>query len=66
LPDNAWAIDAKDFGNVRAVIRKIKDYGYDGFETGFANVQRQFERAGDAGRRIECELPASLHDVARV
>jgi len=50
---NAWTIDPKDFGNVLAVIRKIKDYGYDGFETGFANVQRQFERAGDARKQIE-------------
>ena len=50
---NAWAIDPKDFGNVLAVIRKIKDYGYEGFETGFANVQGQFERAGEARRQVE-------------
>jgi sugar phosphate isomerase/epimerase len=40
---NAWAIDPRDFANVLAIIRKVKDYGYEGFETGFANVQSQFD-----------------------
>ena len=50
---NAWAINAADFGNVLAVLRKIKDYGYDGFETGFANVQRQFDSAAAAKRQLD-------------
>lgn len=50
---NAWAIDPRDFGNVLAVIRKIRDYGYEGFETGFANAQGQFDRAGEARKQIE-------------
>ncbi len=50
---NAWPIDARDFANVLAVIRKIKDYGYEGFETGFANVQGQFDRAVEAKRQID-------------
>ena len=50
---NAWAIDARDFGDVLAVIRKIGEYGYEGFETGFANVQGQFGRAAEARRQID-------------
>jgi sugar phosphate isomerase/epimerase len=48
---NAWPIAARDFANVLAVIRKIKDYGYDGFETGFANVEGQFGHAAAEARR---------------
>jgi inosose dehydratase len=50
---NAWPIAARDFARVLAVIRKIKDYGYDGFETGFANVEGQFEHAAEARRQID-------------
>lgn len=50
---NAWPINPKDFANVLAVIRKVKDYGYEGFETGFANVQSQFDHPADARRQIE-------------
>src|SRR5215471_11883471 len=50
---NAWAIDARDFANVLAVMRKIKEYGFDGFETGFANVQGQFGNAAEARKQIE-------------
>jgi sugar phosphate isomerase/epimerase len=39
---NAWPINPQDFSSVLAVIRKLKDWGYEGFETGFANVQPQF------------------------
>src|SRR5215472_16404398 len=39
---NAWPINPQDFSSVLAVIRKLKDWAYDGFETGFANVQPQF------------------------
>ena len=39
---NAWAIDPRDFANVLAIVQKVKNYGYEGFETGFANVQTQF------------------------
>jgi inosose dehydratase len=38
---------------VLAVIRKIKEYGYEGFETGFANMQGQFDRAAEAKRQID-------------
>lgn len=50
---NAWPINARDFASVLAVIRKIKDYGYEGFETGYANVQGQFDHPADARRQIE-------------
>jgi sugar phosphate isomerase/epimerase len=49
---NAWPIIPNDFSSVLAVIRKIRDYGYEGFETGFANVQGQFENAAQAKRQI--------------
>lgn len=50
---NAWAINPRDFANVLGVIQKIKNYGYEGFETGFANVQGQFEHAAEAKRQID-------------
>ena len=50
---NAWPINARDFASVLAVIQKIHDYGYDGFETGFANVQGQFDNAAEAKQRID-------------
>lgn len=50
---NAWRIDAREFSNVLDVIRKIKNYGYEGFETGFANVQGQFGHPVEAKKQIE-------------
>ena len=50
---NAWAIDPRDFSNVLAIVRKIKDYGYQGFETGFANVQTQFDNPAGAKGKLD-------------
>jgi sugar phosphate isomerase/epimerase len=50
---NAWPIAARDFSSVLAVLRKVKDYGYDGFETGFANVEGQFDGAAAAKRQLD-------------
>jgi sugar phosphate isomerase/epimerase len=50
---NAWAIDPRDFNNVLAIIRKVKDYGYEGFETGFANVQTQFDNPAEARTKLD-------------
>lgn len=50
---NAWAVNPRDFANVLAIIQKLKDYGYDGFETGFANVQGQFDDAAGAKARLD-------------
>jgi sugar phosphate isomerase/epimerase len=50
---NAWPIDAGDFSNVLAIVQKLRDYGYEGFETGFANLQDQFEHAAEAKRKLD-------------
>ena len=50
---NAWPILPRDFSSVLAILQKIRDYGYDGFETGFANVAGQFDGAADAKRQID-------------
>ena len=50
---NAWPIDPRDFSSLLAVLQKIKGYGYEGFETGFANVEGQFDAAPAARSRIE-------------
>jgi len=50
---NAWAIDPRDFSNVLEIIRKVKDYGYEGFETGFANVQGQFDDPAGARAKLD-------------
>ncbi len=50
---NAWAIDPRDFSNVLEIIRKVKDYGYEGFETGFANVQGQFDDPAAARAKLD-------------
>ena len=50
---NAWPIDTSDFGSFLAVVSKIRNYGYEGFETGFANVQGQFDRAAEAKAWID-------------
>lgn len=50
---NAWAINPRDFSNVLAIIQKVKNYGYDGFETGFANVQGQFDNAVEAKAKLD-------------
>jgi sugar phosphate isomerase/epimerase len=49
---NAWSIRPQEFSSVLEVIQKIKNYGYAGFETGFANVQGQFDHATEARARI--------------
>jgi inosose dehydratase len=50
---NAWLVDPSDYSSVLAVIEKLKAWGYEGFETGFANVQGQFEHAADAKAKID-------------
>jgi inosose dehydratase len=50
---NAWPIDPREFSNVLAIIQKVKDYGYEGFETGFANVQTQFENPAPAKAKLD-------------
>ena len=50
---NAWRIDPNDFQQVLGVVAKLKELGFDGFETGFRNIQGQFDNATTARRQIE-------------
>ena len=50
---NAWRIDPTNFDNVLAVLRTLKELGYEGFETGFRNVQGQFANSTAARKQIE-------------
>lgn len=50
---NAWAIDPKRFNTFVAVLNQIRQIGYAGFETGFANLIDQFQSPRMARRQIE-------------
>ncbi|MBS1787700.1 MAG: sugar phosphate isomerase/epimerase [Acidobacteria bacterium] len=50
---NAWPIDSKNFESLLAVLSKLKELGYEGFETGFRNVQPQFVYAPAARKQLE-------------
>lgn len=49
---NAWRIDPRDFTQVLAVLRELKELGFEGFETGFRNIQTQFDDAAQARQRL--------------
>ncbi|HEX4950576.1 MAG TPA: sugar phosphate isomerase/epimerase family protein [Blastocatellia bacterium] len=50
---NAWRIDPRDWSQVLTVLAKLKELGYDGFETGFRNIQPQFGNIAAARAQIE-------------
>ena len=50
---NAWRIDPNNFDSLLAVLGKLKELGYEGYETGFRNVQGQFENAATARKQLE-------------
>ncbi len=50
---NAWPIDPSNFSTLLGVLNKIKAYGFQGFETGFANLESQFSSPAAAKRKIE-------------
>jgi inosose dehydratase len=50
---NAWRIDPQDFAQLLAVLGKLKELGYAGFETGFRNLQGQFGNAVMARKQLE-------------
>lgn len=50
---NAWRIDPNDFTQVLAVLGKLKALGFEGFETGFRNLQGQFGNASAARKQLE-------------
>jgi len=49
---NAWRINPNDFDSLLAVLAEVRKVGYEGFETGFANVKQQFPHAAEARQRI--------------
>jgi inosose dehydratase len=51
---NAWPIGpANPFEDLLRVLAKIKELGYEGFETGFRNVEAQFSETATARPRLE-------------
>lgn len=50
---NAWPINPADLSTFFAVLEKIKAYGFQGFETGFGNLQSQFASPRDTRQKIE-------------
>ncbi|MBS1812491.1 MAG: sugar phosphate isomerase/epimerase [Acidobacteria bacterium] len=50
---NAWRIDPRDFSSLLTVLAKLKELGFDGFETGFRNIQPQFGNVTQARTQIE-------------
>jgi inosose dehydratase len=50
---NAWRINPGNFSNLLAVLGEIKRLGFEGFETGFRNIQGQFSNAAAARAQIE-------------
>lgn len=49
---NAWRINPQNFDEVLAVLRTLKTLGFDGFETGFRNVQGQFANPAAARQQF--------------
>ena len=49
---NAWRIDPNNFDSLLSVLRQLKELGYEGYETGFRNVQSQFANAA-ARKQLE-------------
>ncbi len=50
---NAWAINPADFSSLLTVLNTIKRLGFEGFETGFRNVEQQFGNTAPARAQIE-------------
>jgi inosose dehydratase len=50
---NAWRIDPNNFESLLAVLATIKQLGFEGFETGFANLRGEFARPDSAYERLK-------------
>ncbi len=50
---NAWPVDPKNFESLLGVLSTIKQLGFDGFETGFANLRSQFANPDTAYERLK-------------
>jgi inosose dehydratase len=49
---NAWAVDPHRFASLLNVLGQMRQIGYSGFETGFANVMDQFSQPAKARQQI--------------
>ncbi len=50
---NAWRIDPNNLDSLTAVLARIQHHGYEGYETGFRNLQPHFENAAATRRALE-------------
>lgn len=50
---NAWAINPVDSSSLIAVLREIKELGFEGFETSFRNVEPQFTAPASARSQFD-------------
>jgi inosose dehydratase len=50
---NAWPVDPKNIESLFGVLTTIKQLGYEGFETGFANLRGQFDHPLDTADRLK-------------
>ena len=50
---NAWRIDPANFDSLLAVLTKLKELGYAGFETGYRNIEGQFTNTAAARKLID-------------
>jgi inosose dehydratase len=49
---NAWAIDPRNLDSIFSVLDQVKQIGYRGFETGFANLRSSFASPAATAQRI--------------
>jgi sugar phosphate isomerase/epimerase len=50
---NAWRIDPKNFDSLLGVLDKLQKYGYQGYETGYRNVEGRFDRIAETRAALE-------------
>lgn len=50
---NAWRIDPANLDSLSAVLERIQQHGYQGYETGFRNLQVHFDNASATRRMLE-------------
>lgn len=50
---NAWRIDPKNFDSLLGVLDKLQKYGYQGYETGYRNVEGRFDRVAETRAALE-------------
>jgi hypothetical protein len=57
---NAWPIDPKNLNSLIEVLATLKRLEFEGFETGFRNLQAYFERSKEARAKLrDSGLPSS-------